>query len=130
MWEITNERRVSPRRRINIEFRVLLVAQKTAANGEEQMMPLIGYTHDLSESGIALIVSSKSASLLSALGDAYTLQLVLTLPGGSIEIETTPARYQQLDDGDSGARTLIGGRITKIRDEDRTRFDQYLRSLS
>ena len=76
MWEITNERRVSPRRSINIEFRVLLIAQKTAANGEEQMMPLIGYTHDLSESGIALIVSSKSASLLSALGDAYTLQLV------------------------------------------------------
>src|SRR5947209_6304724 len=94
MWEITNERRASPRRRINIEFRVLLVAKKTSADGEEQLLPLIGYTHDISESGIALIVSAKTASVLSSLGDAYTLQLVLTLPGGSVELETTPARYR------------------------------------
>lgn len=93
------------------------------------MLTLIGYTHDISESGIALIVSSKSASVLSALGDAYTLELVLSLPGGSIEIETTPTRYQKLNGGNEVARTLIGGRITKIRDEDRARLDEYLRSL-
>lgn len=129
MWEISNERRAAPRRRINIEFRVLLVARRTIADGDEQLLPLIGYTHDISESGIALVVSSKSASVLSALGDDYTLQLVLTIPGGSIELETTPARYQQLADGDAGARILIGARITKISDADRVRLEQYLHSL-
>jgi hypothetical protein len=93
------------------------------------MLSLIGYTHDISESGIALVVSAKSASVLAALGDDYTLQLVLTIPGGSIELETTPARYQQLEDDEAGTRTLIGARITKISDEDRRRLEEYLRSL-
>jgi hypothetical protein len=130
MWEITNERRASPRRRTNVEFRVLLVARKTNADGDEQTLPLIGYTHDISESGIALVISSKTASVLSTLGDSYTLQLVLTIPGGSIELETTPARYQPLNGGDSAARTLIGARITGISSDDRARLEEYLRSLA
>jgi len=129
MWEISNERRASPRRRINVEFRVLLIAKKTNMDGDEQTLPLIGYTYDISASGIALVVSSKAASLLSALGDACTLQLVLTILHGSIELEATPARYQPLSSDDSAARTLIGARITKISSDDQARLEEYLRSL-
>ncbi|HKC64527.1 MAG TPA: PilZ domain-containing protein, partial [Pyrinomonadaceae bacterium] len=84
MWEINKERRATPRRRINLEFRVLLVATRRGADGEEQMLPLIGYTRDISESGIGLIVSAKSMSVLHNLGQSYKLQLVLTIPKGSV----------------------------------------------
>jgi len=127
MWEINNERRASPRRIVKIEFRVLLVARKTSAEGEEQVLPLIGYTRDISESGMALMVSAKSMSVLYNLGEAYTLQLVLQLPTGPIELEVTPARYQHINEGSAGSRILIGARISKISDEDQTRFLEYLR---
>lgn len=127
MWEINNERRASPRRIVKIEFRVLLVARKTSAEGEEQVLPLIGYTRDISESGMALMVSAKSMSVLYNLGEAYTLQLVLQLPTGPIELEVTPARYQHINEGSAGSRILIGAQITKISDEDHTRFLEYLR---
>jgi hypothetical protein len=129
MWEINNERRASPRRSIKIEFRVLLVATKTSAEGEEQVLPLIGYTRDISESGLALMVSAKSMSVLYNLSETYTLQLVLTLPVGPVDLEVTPVRYQHINEGSAGSRILIGARITKISDEDRTRLSKYLDSM-
>jgi hypothetical protein len=128
MWEINNERRASPRRNVNLEFRVLLVARKTSAEGEEQTLPLIGYTRDISESGLALMVSAKSMSVLYNLGGTYTLQLVLQLPTGPIELEVTPARYQHINEGSAGSHILIGARITKMSDEDRARFSEYIRT--
>jgi len=129
MWEINKERRATPRRRLSLEFRVLLVATRKGVDGEEQMLPLIGYTHDISESGIALVVSTKSMSVLHNLGQSYTLQLMLTIPRGSVELEITPARYQHITDADTGSRFLIGAQITKISDTDRERFIEYLESL-
>ena len=64
MWEINTERRVAERRRVNLEFRVLLVATKRGADGGEQVLPLIGYTRDISYSGMGLMVSAKSMSVL------------------------------------------------------------------
>jgi hypothetical protein len=129
MWEINNERRDSPRLRSKIEFRVLLVAKRTSAEGEEQALPLIGCTHDISESGLALLVSAKSMSVLYNLGGAYTLELILTLPTGPVELEVTPARYQHINEGSAGSHILIGARISKMSDEDRLRFNDYLLSL-
>lgn len=129
MWEFNRERRAAPRRNVKLEFRVLLVATRTSAAGEEQTLPLIGYTRDISESGLALLVSARSMSVLYGLGHNYTLQLVLTLPTGPVELEVTPARYQHINEGKAGSFILIGAQITRISDEDRARFVQYLDSL-
>lgn len=126
MQDATHERRESPRHRVHVEFRVLMVATKTSAAGEEQTLPLMGFTQDISESGLSLLVSAKSISVLSSLGDNYTLQLVLTLPSGPVDLEVTPARYVQLEEGSPASRVLIGARITKMRDEDRSRFSEYI----
>ncbi|HUQ34685.1 MAG TPA: PilZ domain-containing protein [Pyrinomonadaceae bacterium] len=129
MWEFNIERRAAPRRNVKLEFRVLLVATKTSAEGEEHTLPLIGYTRDISESGLALLVSAKSMGVLYSLGHNYTLQLVLTLPTGPVELEVTPARYQHINEGRAGSFILIGAQITKISDDDRVRFVQYLNSF-
>ena len=129
MWEINNERRVAVRQRVNLEFRVLLVATKRGADGKEQVLPLIGYTRDISYSGMGLMVSAKSMSVLYNLGQSYTLQLVLTTPNGSIELEITPVRYQHIKEGAAPSRILIGAQITKISDEDRARFVEYVNSF-
>ena len=129
MWEFNVERRIAPRRKLKLEFRVLLVATKQSVEGEEHTLPLIGYTRDISESGLALLVSSRSMSVLYSLGQNYTLQLVLTLPTGPVEVEAVPVRYQHINKGEAGSLILIGAQITKMSDEDRTRFIQYLNSF-
>jgi hypothetical protein len=129
MWEFNIERRAAPRRNVKLEFRVLLVATKTSVEGEEHTLPLIGYTRDISESGLALLVSAKSMGVLYSLGHNYTLQLVLTLPTGPVELEVTPARYQHINEGRAGSFILIGAQITKISDDDRACFVQYLNSF-
>jgi hypothetical protein len=129
MWEFSQERRASPRRRINIEFRVLLIAKRTEANGAEHTLPLIGYTRDISETGVSLVVAAKSVGVLYNMGQSYTLQLVLTIPTGPIELEARPARYEHINEGPAGSRILIGAQIIKISDEDRARFTEYLNSF-
>ncbi len=129
MWEFNIERRAAPRRSVKLEFRVLLVATKMSAEGEEHTLPLIGYTRDISESGLALLVSARSMSVLYSLGQNYTLQLVLTLPTGPVELEAVPARYKHINEGEAGSFILIGAQITKISDDDRERFVQYLNSF-
>jgi hypothetical protein len=129
MWEINSERRVAPRQHINLEFRVLLVATKRGVDGEEQVLPLMGSTRDISESGIALVVSARSMNVLYTLGQTYTLQLVLTLPNGSVELEVTPVRYEHINEGEKGSRILIGARIIRMRADDRVKFDEYLSSF-
>jgi hypothetical protein len=129
MWEFNIERRAAPRRNIKLEFRVLLVATKMSADGEEQTLPLIGYTRDVSESGLALLVSAKSMGVLYSLGHDYTLQLVLTIPTGPLELEVRPVRYKHINEGKAGSFILIGAQITKISDKDRTRFVEYLDSF-
>jgi hypothetical protein len=129
MWEFNIERRAAPRRSVKLEFRVLLVATKMTAAGEEHTLPLIGYTRDVSESGLALLVSARSMSVLYSLGHNYTLQLVLTLPTGPVELEATPARYKHINEGEAGSFILIGAQITRISDEDRERFVEYLNSF-
>jgi hypothetical protein len=129
MWEFNVERRAAPRRNLKLEFRVLLVATKTSVEGEEHTLPLIGYTRDISESGLALLVSAKSMSVLYSLGQKYTLQLMLNLPSGAIELEATPVRFKHINEGQAGSFILIGAQITKMSDEDRERFVQYLNSF-
>ena len=129
MWEFSQERRAAPRQRVKLEFRVLLIATTTDASGVEHTLPLMGSTRDISESGLGLLVAAKTMSVLYNLGNRYTLQLVLTLPGGPIELEVTPARYEHINEGTAGSRILIGARITKINEEDNARFIEYLRSF-
>lgn len=129
MWEFNIERRAAPRRKIKLEFRVLLVATKMSEEGEEQTLPLIGYTRDVSESGLALLVSAKSMGVLYSLGQNYKLQLVLTLPTGPIELEVAPVRYKHINEGKAGSFILIGAQISKISEGDRTRFVEYLNSF-
>lgn len=92
-------------------------------------MPLIGYTRNVSESGLALLVSAKSMSVLYAMGSDYTLELLLTIPGGSVEMEVTPVRYQHINEGSAGSLILIGAHITKMDDDARTRFIAYLNTF-
>ena len=92
------------------------------------MIPLEGFTRDISESGLGLIVPS------IRVGDRYLIDkdcklrvVLLDLPTGEIEIYATPVRYQPLQESEEGH--LIGVEIVSISEGDRGRLTDYLKTL-
>lgn len=117
------ERRIAPRRKVRLETGVLMMAAGVSVEGGEQMITLTGHTYDISESGIGLVITSKDMQALSSFGFDYTLQLVLTLPSGPIELVIAPVRHQPLNEG---KEYLIGAQITDMNGRDRVRFMEYI----
>jgi hypothetical protein len=123
------ERRVAPRYKVRLETRVLIIAEQEAEGAQGEVLPLAGYTRDISESGLALIISGEDMVALSSLGEGYTLRLVLTLPAGPVQLTVTPARYQRLGETE-GADFLIGAQIMDMSGRDRVLFMEFIRGLA
>jgi hypothetical protein len=121
------DRRQTPRRKANRKARLVFSVTMQGIDPRSRSMPVEGYTVDISESGLALVVPSLR------IGDTYLTDskcklriVLLNLPTGEVEIEAAPVRYEELRGGEGH---LIGVRITRISEEDRARFIQYLSTL-
>lgn len=121
------ERRIAPRHQITLETRVLIFAEPDGDEGGG--LTITGYTQDISESGVALIVTPEDMQALSTYRETYTLRLMLTLPSGPIELAVAPVRHQRLT-GEVGTSFLIGAQIINMKGRDRVRFMEYIHSLS
>jgi hypothetical protein len=132
-----NERRSTRRHRTQLAIRVLLVVTKMTSDGDENVLTCIGYTHDISETGIALVVSARSINEAFLDRADCTIQVGLTLPTGSIDIKAVPVRYRKLadersDDGEEPPAEhgyLVGMLITEMNDDARSRYVEYLREI-
>ncbi|HEY6186600.1 MAG TPA: hypothetical protein VIW80_02895 [Pyrinomonadaceae bacterium] len=131
------ERRTTRRHRTQLAIRVLVVVTKRTADDGDHVLTCIGYTHDISETGIALVISAKS------INEAYldradcTMQVGLTLPTGSVDIKAIPVRYQRVADGRTDASEehsaeqgyLVGMLITEMNEDARSRYLEYIREI-
>lgn len=123
------ERRVAPRYKVRLETKVLIIAEREAECGEGTVLPLSGYTRDISESGLALIIESEDMDALSGFGEGYTLRFVLTLPAGPIHLTIAPVRYQSLGETEGGD-FLIGAQIIDMSGRDRVMFMEFIHHLA
>ena len=122
-----DSQRRAAQRTARLVFSVSVLDAKTPS-AATRVIPIEGYTRDISETGLALIVPSLIIGGNHLTDESCTLRIVLLdLPTGRIEIHAAPVRYEQL----AGSETayLIGARITHISESDRSRLVQYLRSL-
>ena len=93
-------------------------------------MPLEGYTRDISEEGLAIIVPTLRVGEKYLDSEDCTVRVVLLeVPSGSVEIQATPVRYQPLEQTGSETGHLLGLRITSMSEAHRTRYERYLRTL-
>jgi hypothetical protein len=90
---------------------------------------LEGYTRNLSETGLALVVPSLhfDGHYLNVVGSP--LHLMLELPTGTVRIRATPVRCERLDGKERETGYLIGVRITEMNDSEWVRLVQYVRTL-
>ena len=89
-----------------------------------------GYTRDISESGLALIVPAIRIGGQYLTTQDLTLEITLTLPSGSVKLQATPVRYSPLDNDENNVGHVIGVQITKMSEPDREHYNAYLEELT
>lgn len=128
MWEF-HEKRIAPRHKTVLQCRLLFPSAETPSGTRWRPSPLVGYTRDISASGLAVIVADMGTAY-GPLTDLGTDLLVeLELPSGQIEIQANPVRIVRLTHEATDRGFLIGLQIRKINESLRPRFEQYLYAL-
>ena len=132
-----NDRRKTRRHRTQLAIRVLVLVTKRTIDDGENILTCIGYTHNISESGVAVVISARSIDESFLNRRDCTMQVGLTLPTGSVDITAIPVRFERVADGktESGEEVpteqgfLIGMRITEMNDDARARYLEYIREI-
>lgn len=118
-------------RRLKVKCEVELFANLSLLDndiqGSDSSLVFLGRTHDLSASGLGMVLPSTIIDERFCTG-ANRLNLSLYVPGGVIGLEVSPVRCEPLNSPYAGQSCLIGTKITKV--EDRAQFEKYLESLS
>jgi len=101
---------------------VLLFEQDRQGDRADDLLMIEGYTRDISETGLAIIVPAGSLDGQFIIG--LTFHIVLDLSKGLLDIEARAVRSERLNRG-----YLIGAQITNMSARDRTLYLKYLSSL-
>jgi hypothetical protein len=108
---------------LNVKMRVVSGSSTASAQS------LAGYTRDLSETGLGIIIPSIRIGNNYLAHESRTLQIMLVLPQRRIELHVVPARYNLLEEGAGEKGYLLGVQITEISDDDRALYLAYLDTL-
>lgn len=127
MWEF-HERRIAQRLTTRLLCKIVFFNDRSGGVNR-QITPLVGYTRNVSSSGLAVVVSSIKAEH-SPLTDIDSILIVeLTLPNGEIEMRARPVRIERLGKDDVDKGRLIGMKIEHINENVRERFEDFLYAL-
>lgn len=130
--EFVGNRRRAPRYQTHLDvglaLSVSLPGAKASAQRSEELK-LAGYTRDISESGLAIIVPAIRIGGQYITDGNRTLHIMLKLPNGIVKLHGTPARYSPLEEDATDTGYLIGIQIERMSDDDRTLFKAYLETL-
>jgi hypothetical protein len=89
---------------------------------------LKGHTRDISRNGLALLVPRVHLNGHHLAAEGRELELSLELGGGGpVSMVVMPRRYEQLEKAELGCSYLIGARIVKFEEEDRSRYLSFLK---
>ncbi len=118
------ERRRAPRHRVRLSVVVSLLDERAGAPPT-----VAGHTHDVSLSGLAVILPSIRIGDRYLAGEGQTLRLTLKLPNATIRLYGTPVRYERLEGDGPDRGYLVGIRLTDAEDQGRAAFVAYIKTL-
>jgi hypothetical protein len=122
--ELVGNRRRASRHRTRLPVFVSLLDATTGA----PPAGVAGYTRDVSESGLGVVLPGTRVGDRYLVGDGITLRVTLKLPETSARLYGTPVRYERLDEGQpDGGGFIIGIHLNET--GDRAIFADYLKTL-
>jgi hypothetical protein len=131
--EHVGNRRAAPRYPTHLEVALILsvsVSDGGKAQLETSPLRLAGYTRDISESGLALIMPAIHIGGQYLNSPNRTLDITIKLPTGPVHLQATPVRYSPLDEDAKDTGYIIGVEITGMSQQDRARYEAYLKKLT
>ena len=93
------------------------------------LLPMVGHTRDISETGLAIVVTSESPVSQRDKLIGRELKIVLDLPAGLTHLRGTVVRAQPLPAEETQKGYLIGVRITEMVDKDWVNMVRYIVKL-
>lgn len=123
--------RAAPARH-NLEVPIKLSFEPSGKTGKlsepPQVLYITGETKDLSNSGIAFIVSAIRIKENYLVGEGRTLNAELDLPDGKILMKIVGERYAPIEnEHQSVGKYLVGASISQMSDENREIYEYFLR---
>ena len=124
------ERRASLRKKYQVPVKVCFAPEKNPHNltASCEDLFLSGETVDLSESGIAFVVSSIRIKEKYLVGQERILNIDMDLAGKKIRMRVIGKRYERVGIHASTERYLIGAAITDMSPDDRQKYEYFLRN--
>lgn len=124
------ERSHAPRVKCSVPLKVTFEPIKSTSKLPTSTMPVFmtGETYDLSDTGIAFVVSSIRVMENYLVGQERILVTELDLPDGKIIMKVIGRRYEQVGLHLSTEKYLVGAEIVEIGDADRESYDHFLKS--
>lgn len=124
------ERRASVRKKFQVPVKVSFAPEKNPHNikrpSDESF--LSGETVDLSETGIAFVVSSIRVKEKYLVGQERLLNVELDLAGKKIHMQVLGKRYERVGIHASTERYLVGAAITDLNPDDRQKYEYFLKN--
>ncbi len=93
------------------------------------LLPMVGHTRDISETGMAIVVTSDSRVSQRDELIGRELRIVLDLPSGLTHLRGIVVRAQPLPAEEAEKGYLIGVRITEMNDKDWVHMVRYIVKL-
>ena len=123
------DRRHSKRQCVRLDFSLSLAPATKSLNGTRRISSMDGHTMDLSANGLALIVPQITLGEHHLVAENRLLNVKLQLPGGPVEMQAAPVRYERLEEHETETGYLIAVKIVRMPDDDRARFSEYVATL-
>ena len=124
--DFVGNRRRAPRYRVKLSA---FVAVLDAAPGAPPSPGLAGFTRDVSDGGLALLLPAVRVGGRYLVGDSVTLRVTLKLPEGYARLYGTPVRHEKHDASGPDTGFVIGIRLTDTDERDRDLLVNYIKSL-
>lgn len=126
--QIIGNRRYARRVQVRFPLNVSLDSYVNP-NGSQRVPSLNGHTLDISKTGLGLVVPAIRIGGHYLAGGTRKLRVKLELPDGAVEMQVASARYESLDEHETESGYLIGVRITEMSEEDRSKYNKYVRRI-
>lgn len=124
------ERRASVRKKFQVPVKVCFAPEMNPHNLTQKCDDafLSGETVDLSETGIAFLVSAIRIKEKYLVGQDRVLNVELELAGKKVRMQVLGKRYEPVGIHDSSERYLVGAAITHMTSDDAQKYEYFLKN--
>ena len=113
--------------RLPVTISLLDLGRNPVVAHSPRAMP--GFLRDISKTGLSLAVPSVSFGDRFLIDGYCKMQIMVELPGGAVNIQAVPVRYDKFDEPQNECAYLVGARILKMADPDRKSLAHHIRHV-